>query len=95
MVLIHQKLCYKSEEAVVSTEEMNEEWESLTPEKGHWATLYNNLEALVHLCNVVGAEALRKIPSVPFYDMPEDWDSSKGTFIVDTIMLQLKFFDKG
>lgn len=68
-------------------------WESVTAEKGHWATLYSNLEVLVHLCNVVGLNALRSLPSVPFDDLAEGMERSH--YIVDPTQLKLKFFDKG
>lgn len=93
IVLIHRKLCIKFEKlSCCGEEESKEEWESVSAERGHWATLHNNLEVLIHLCNVVGMEALKKLPSVPFDDLP---DHSKIDYVVDPSTLKLKFFDKG
>lgn len=91
IVLLHQKLC--------SERECDEEWEWVTAERGHWATLYSNLEILVHLCNVVGLDALRKLPFVPFEDLPEHKDDEhkddETCYVVDPANLKLKFFNKG
>lgn len=86
IVLIHQKMC-------VDDNEESEEWESVTAERGHWATLHSNLEVLVHLSNVVGLEALKRLPPVPFDDIPED--SNKSCYAIEPAQLKLKFFDKG
>ena len=93
MVLLHQKVCYKSEKNELDADE--EEWESVTTERGHWVTLYNTLEALLYLCNVVGVKALRKLPSIPFADIPENYEGTRCDFIADLGNLQLSLFDKG
>ncbi len=92
IVLTHQSVCSLFEDTTISEEEGNEQWESVTTQRGHWATLYHNLEVLVHLCNIVGVETLRKLPSVPYVDLPESFD---GPWKIDPATLQLKFFDKG
>lgn len=74
-------------------EEWNvEDWEPVSTEKGHWATLYSNLEVLLHLCNLVGLEALQKLPSVPFDNVSDDSDMN---YIVNPANLKLKFYDRG
>ncbi len=76
----------------VSCNEEIEEWQTVTMERGHWATLYNNLEKLVHLCNLIGPEALKTLPSVPFDDITED---SRDFYTVDPTKLKLQFYDRG
>ena len=85
LVLIHQKLCVDIEN-LSSCNEGVDEWHTVTAERSHWVTLYNNLELLIPLCNIVGIEALKSLPSVPFDDIQED----------EHLDLQnLKFYDKG
>lgn len=91
IALLHQKLCFGGEAQIFSEGDGgNEEWESVTAERGHWATLHSNLEVLVHLCNVVGPDALRRLPSLPFDEVPEDEDDDN---VVDPS--KLKFYNKG
>lgn len=90
IVLLHQKL--SSEEAFCEEEGMSEEWESVTAERGHWVTLHNNLEVLLHLCNIVGLDRLRRLPSLPFAEVSED-EEDKTAYVVEPS--KLKFFDKG
>lgn len=94
IALIHQKLCTDIESLSTYSEEGNvvEDWESVSTERGHWATLYSNLEILLHLCNLVGLEELRKLPSVLFDDRPDDPNTD---YAVDIANLNLKFYDKG
>lgn len=91
VVLVHQKLCTDIEHST-SCRDVIEDWESVTTEKGHWATLYSNLEVLLHLCNLVGVEELRKLPFIPFDDRPSDPNAS---YTVDLSNLNLKFYGKG
>ena len=85
IVLLHQKLSH-------SEDGSSEEWETVTPEGGHWATLHRNLEILVHLHNIVGAEPVKRLPSIPFDDLPEDKDE-RSSYRLDPT--NIKFYDKG
>lgn len=91
-VLVYQKMKSMSEEVASGDEERD--WESVSAEKGYWATLYTNLEVLVHLSNVVGQDMLGVLPSVPFFDLPEDL-TDKDTVSSHLVHLHFKFFDKG
>ena len=84
IVLLHQKLD--------AGDGSSEEWETVTAEGGHWATLHRNLEVLVHLHNIVGAEPLKRLPSIPFDDLPEDKDE-RSSYCLD--LANIKFYDKG
>lgn len=90
IVLLHQRVC--SDKSFSEEGEMNEEWESVTAERGHWATLHNNLQVLIHLSNIVGLDRLRRLPSIPFAEVSEDEDE-KASYVVEPS--KLKFFDKG
>ena len=90
IVLIHQGISSNSNLSP-GGEGDSEAWESVTAERGHWATLHKNLEILVHLCNVVGLDKLKKLPSLPFDEVPDDEDEIPN--VVDPS--RLKFFDKG
>ena len=95
LVLIYQRVNSASATVVLADEEERdlEEWETVSAEKGYWATLYTNLLVLVHLSNVVGQASLRALPSVPFYDIPDAPTSKDLT--ADLVDLKFKLFDKG
>ena len=95
LVLIYQKINSASEKVVTDEERDIEEWETVSAEKGYWATLYMNLEVLVHLSNIVGQKLLRKLPSVPFYDLAEGLSNNDAAVASDLLNLKIKFFDKG
>lgn len=90
LVLIHQKLCEDIEDRASTNEGEADEWHTITAERGHWATLYTNLQLLIPLCNIVGLEALKSLPSVPFDDISE---GKEHCYTVD--IANIKFFDKG
>lgn len=92
VALIHQKLCTDLENSSYSEGSVVDDWESVSTERGHWATLYSNLEVLLHLCNLVGPKQLHKLPSVPFDDRPDDPNT---LYAVDLANWNLKFYDKG
>lgn len=95
LVLIHQKVNSASEQVDITDEESGvEDWETVSTEKGYWATLYTNLTVLVHLSNIVGQEFLRMLPRVPFYDEPEEL-TNQDTLTADLVDLKFKLFDKG
>ena len=84
LVLVYQKLQANSQTL--------EEWETVTAEKGHWAMLYSNLEVLVLLSNIVGVEALKHLPPIPFENISDD---KYKKYSINPAKLSLQFFDKG
>ena len=94
IVLIYQRLTSESEKHILTDVEGVEDWESVSAEKSHWATLYTNLEVLVHLSNIVGSTSLKLLPVVPIYDLPED-SSNPDVIAADLVKLQFQLFDRG
>ena len=90
IAMIHQKLCMNFETFTSSTRE--EEWQTVSTERGHWATLYSHLEVLVYLSNIVGLEALKTLPSVPYFNISEDTEHLGS---IDISKLKMQFYDKG
>ena len=91
IAIVHQKLSTDIENSTCSVEEGGiEDWESVSTEKGHWATLYSNLEILLHLSNLVGLDSLTRLPCAPFVDRQED-----SSAVIEVANLTAKFYDKG
>ncbi len=94
IILIHQKMTTASQSLLGGSERGIEDWESVSTEKSHWATLYTNIEVLIHLCNIVGPSSMKHLPVVPIYDMAEDSYNQKG-IAEDLVNLKFQLFNSG
>jgi len=94
IILVYQKLIFSSpEEALAGVEREADDWESVSPEKTHWALLYTTVEVLVHLSNNVGPSSLKYLPSIPIYDLPGE-RLSDDTIAADLVDLNFQLFNK-